>query len=630
MLLRNWQRRFREWFFVGKKARRPRPPRSMERLEMRSLMSVTPSGVAIAATEAAAFSGEVATFTSVDPASDFSATIDWGDGTVTAGTITGSGTFTVDGTHTYADEGTPSVSVTITDAFDGTTATATSTATVDDAPLTGVSSAAATGGVEGVTAGTLSGATFTDANTSAAASDFTVTSVNWGDSTSATTGLSVTGSGGNYTVSGSHLYAEDGTPSFTMTVTDDGGQTATITGTASVADASLTGSSGAMAFGGTEGMFPAFLVGTNFTDANTGAAASDFTVTSVNWGDSTSATTGLSVTGSGGNYTVSGSHLYAEDGIYGFSMTVTDAGGQTATITGTAIVADASLTGSATATAGGTEGIANSSVLSGATFTDLNPGDHSAEMTAVITWGDGGPTSIGTVSYDSGTGTYSVDGSHTYAEEGSYSISIAVTDAGTATTIITGSASVAEADTLAVVSTPTIGATEGTIFSSTALATFSNSGYPTQTSSDFTAMINWGDGSSSAGTVSGSGSALTVGGSHLYADELAAGTASVVLSDDGAGTAVATAIGAANVAEADVLTPVAATVSATEGTTFTGAVATFSNTGYATSPASDFTATIDWGDGSSTTLGTVSNSAGTLTVSGSHLYADEGSNTLTV
>ena len=68
------------------------------------------------------------------------------------------------------------------------------------------------------------------------------------------------------------------------------------------------------------------------------------------------------------------------------------------------------LSTSSTATAGGTEGSLNSSVLSGATFTDANPGDHSADMTAVITWGDNGPTSLGVVSYSAGV--YTVAGAH--------------------------------------------------------------------------------------------------------------------------------------------------------------------------------------------------------------------------
>jgi hypothetical protein len=50
----------------------------------------------------------------------------------------------------------------------------------------------------------------------------------------------------------------------------------------------------------------------------------------VTWGDGSTATTGLSVTGSNGNYAVSGSHLYAEEGSYSFSITVADEGGQDA------------------------------------------------------------------------------------------------------------------------------------------------------------------------------------------------------------------------------------------------------------------------------------------------------------
>src|SRR5206468_9788128 len=67
------------------------------------------AGGTISATEGTAVANfQVATFSdpgSSDPASDFTASIDWGDGTTTAGTISGSsGDFTVTGSHTYADE----------------------------------------------------------------------------------------------------------------------------------------------------------------------------------------------------------------------------------------------------------------------------------------------------------------------------------------------------------------------------------------------------------------------------------------------------------------------------------------------------------------------------------------------
>jgi hypothetical protein len=49
----------------------------------------------------------VATFTQpgAQPASAFTATIDWGDGTSSAGVVAGGGSYAVLGSHTYADEG---------------------------------------------------------------------------------------------------------------------------------------------------------------------------------------------------------------------------------------------------------------------------------------------------------------------------------------------------------------------------------------------------------------------------------------------------------------------------------------------------------------------------------------------
>ena len=79
----------------------------------------------------------VATFTDTDtaaPASDFVGTIDWGDGTTTAGTVTGSsGSFTVSGTHAYATSGQDTITVTLADDAPGT-ATAISTALIGLAP----------------------------------------------------------------------------------------------------------------------------------------------------------------------------------------------------------------------------------------------------------------------------------------------------------------------------------------------------------------------------------------------------------------------------------------------------------------------------------------------------------------
>jgi PKD domain len=185
------------------------------------------TGQAIASVEGAPFNGAVATFTEPDasaPASQYSATIDWGDGTTSPGTVSGpaGGPFTVNGSHTYIEEGSYSVTVTITDNVNSSnTTTATSTATVADAPLT-ASCATPT-----VSTTSFSGAvaTFTDANPFAPVSDFTAT-IDWGDgSTSA--GVVTGPTGGPFTVSGSHTYATPGSHTISVLIVDEGGSTAT-------------------------------------------------------------------------------------------------------------------------------------------------------------------------------------------------------------------------------------------------------------------------------------------------------------------------------------------------------------------------------------------------------------------
>ena len=201
-------------------------------------------------TEGASATGAVATLTDGDsPArGDFTATINWGDGSQTAGTVapvSGQPThFTINGTHTYADEGNFTRTITVTDNDSGTVST-TSTVTVADAALTGSGGFTLTG-TEGPTsilgAGTdtapASGtvATFTDANPTATTADFTAT-IAWGDG--ATSAGTVSGpAGGRFSVAGSHSYAEDGTYTIRVTITDDGGSRATATSTASIADPS--------------------------------------------------------------------------------------------------------------------------------------------------------------------------------------------------------------------------------------------------------------------------------------------------------------------------------------------------------------------------------------------------------
>jgi hypothetical protein len=99
-----------------------------------SPLPLSASAVNVGATAGAPFSGTLATFANPDPyggAASYTALITWGDGSISAGTITGTGTLAVSGTHTYADPGSYAASVQITHNLGNTTmATVYPTATV--------------------------------------------------------------------------------------------------------------------------------------------------------------------------------------------------------------------------------------------------------------------------------------------------------------------------------------------------------------------------------------------------------------------------------------------------------------------------------------------------------------------
>jgi hypothetical protein len=204
---------------------------------------ISATGTTINSVEGAPFTGVVATFTDPDTtatASEYSATIDWGDLTPpTAGTITGptGGPFSVSGTHTYIEEGTYTITVVITDVDNPTnTATAISTAIVADAPLTATCTNKVSGQMfSGIVA------SFTDANPFATVADFTAT-INWGDLTLPTSGTVTANGSGGFDVNGTHIYTSTGPFTVTTTINDVGGSTATASCTFLIGAATAGGS----------------------------------------------------------------------------------------------------------------------------------------------------------------------------------------------------------------------------------------------------------------------------------------------------------------------------------------------------------------------------------------------------
>jgi fibronectin-binding autotransporter adhesin len=200
----------------------------------RPLASVTVTGRAVTGTEGTELNVTVASGSTTSKTNAcLRATIDWGDGATTNGTIpAGGSSFTVRGRHTYAIAGHPDLVTTVRDICDPASASAHSPVTINDAPLT------ATGmPVSGYARypATVVVATFTDGNPLAKATDFTAT-VDWGDGTSgpATVG---TRPGGGFQVTGTTTYKTPDTYPVAVSTNDAGGATATATTTATISAA---------------------------------------------------------------------------------------------------------------------------------------------------------------------------------------------------------------------------------------------------------------------------------------------------------------------------------------------------------------------------------------------------------
>lgn len=145
------------------------------------------------------------------------------------------------------------------------------------------------------------------------------------------------------------------------------------------------------------------------------------------------------------------------------------------------------------------------------------------QLTANIVWGDG-QSSAGTLALV-GT-TYQVQGTHTYAAQGSYTLRVTVTGTGSPPSQVSDEGTATVAATPITVTGLTITPTLGQPFSGD-VATFSDT-YENLTASSYNAIITWGDGQFSKGTISSTvAGSYTVSGSHTYANAPAAGTAKV-------------------------------------------------------------------------------------------------------
>ncbi len=243
----------------------------------------------------------------------------------------------------------------------------------------------------------------------------------------------------------------------------------------------------AMPLNFTEGVDPGSFTIATFTTPDMNAYLEDFGAL-IDFGDGTT-DSGI-ISGGNGSFTVTTDHLYAEPGSYPVSILIFNGltGASTTTST-TATVADGSLTLTGFQLGNPFSDAQGSFIL--ASFIDQNPEATAADYTVTINWGDGSPISQGDYALGQGDGRFLIEANHDYlfpsaaAGPWIYNVSITVQDvdgasASTSSTIVGGRIE------------PNAPATMGTwVF------TDANEN---ATASNFSITINWGDGTSDAGT----------------------------------------------------------------------------------------------------------------------------------
>ncbi|HVX12138.1 MAG TPA: NF038129 family PEP-CTERM protein [Pirellulales bacterium] len=438
------------------------------------------SAIPIHTTEGASFSGVVASFTDSDgdPAGNFTALIDWGDGGTSTGTVAAdaSGRFNVTGTHTFAEAGFYPIEVAVSD-IDGGTASASTTA-VTTGPTGDISYPIEidTSALQG-TAGSI---------------DF---QFNPGAAPGAQPAVATIS---DLTVTGGSL---------TSAVTDVGAASGSFPGAVELVNSSALNEVEQGITFGTSIHFEVTISGSAVEEPNNGDFGSAFAV-QILGADGLTPQSTVDPSGAVNKVDVS------PDG----STTVTNFASSAQgglPVAGTPNVADAPLSASGNnlqATAG--------TLFTGAiaTFTDANPDARPDDFaTPTIAWGDG-QTSTGTITLGS-SGAFEVTGTHTYASDGTYAASLTVNDIGgslaTATATVTVAPVAAATVTFEGMGFDVEATTDRPFTGLVASFSDSKSG---AAASDFTAVIAWGDGITSTGTVAANGNGgFDVTGTHTYA-----------------------------------------------------------------------------------------------------------------
>ena len=451
--------------------------------------------------------------------------------------------------------------------------------------------------------------------------------IDWGDGSNPTlVAMIPSDQFGNYTLApASHQFATPGVYTMTLTLTNSlDGVVNTKTAQVNVTEAQMTPLLGGFVHAVAGVSFTGKTTVFNYPGPN---APGGFFTAVINWGDGNTSA-GTIVPDGNGTYEVDGTNVFAKPGGYQGYVTITDGSGQTILPQFNSLVTDAGVFPTPVSITN-VVGQPFSGVV--ATFTSGNTLAIAADFTASIDWGDGNGTpdvTAGTVQADPNhAGVFDVLGTHTYQQTGSYTILVTINSNGGSTGTANSSASITDAaiNATAIAFAPAVSVQfNGTVASFT-------SANPFATTADFTATINWGDGggtpditSASIQTDPNQAGGFIVVGSHTYGNF---GTYPVTVLIDSIGGSTATANSTANVGDAPIIA-FSQNQTVAQNQPFSGVVASFtdSNTNYG---ASNFTATVNWGD-STQSPATVTQNGASFLVNADHTYTAPGSFTFTV
>jgi hypothetical protein len=380
----------------------------------------------------------------------------------------------------------------------------------------------------------------------------------------------------------------------------------------------------------------------SFSDPGTDGNVADYHV-AIDWKDGSALDlTSGSVIVSGTTIGVCGHHVYQQEEGVQFTPTVTlyDQGGSSASLLSLTsfAVTDGALTLTAQ-TPQLVEGATGTAVV--AILTDVAPSATADDYTIQINWGDGSaldtPTSVALIAANGTGSSFAIKGTHKYAEEGSYKVHVTVVDVGgsTAATSPDSTAVVADALLRDHTSKAAYQGTEAVPTGKHLLGKFSD-GDPKGTLTDYSAIIHWGDGTTSLVTSlqnniqdNGDGT-FSVYGNHTYTEDGA--YAVQVEIDDNLGptfghsfvltdpTKVTITVAESKVTVNELQPRLGALQGIATGNVV---VATFTDPAAPTEGAAGYSATIFWGDGSND-KGTILVSGGTISVVDHHTYKAGG------